>query len=150
MKRATAVWVSVGAIALSSFSNPAFADVTPSPAPTSQADSFKVLMAQYKKDREEFNMALRERSQKMRQINQAFDTAIKKARQDSKLAMQVALKPEQKSAIYSALKSVIAAAVITREEAIEALGEAPTPPTEPTRAPKGMYADKNGSEKKRR
>jgi hypothetical protein len=64
--------------------------------------------------------------------------------------MQVALKPEQKSAINSALKSVIAAAVIAREEAIEALGEAPTPPTEPTKPAKGMYADKNGSEKKRR
>jgi hypothetical protein len=150
MKRATAVWASAGAIALSSFSNTASADVTPSPAPTAQAESFKILMAQYKKDREEFNMALRERSQQMRQINQAFDTAIKKARHDSKLAMQVALKPEQKSAINSALKSVIAAAVIAREEAIEALGEAPTPPTEPTKPPKGMYADKNGSEKKRR
>jgi hypothetical protein len=107
-------------------------------------------MEQFKRDREEFNQALRERSQKMRLINQAFDSAIKKARQDSKLAMQVALKPEQKSAINSALKSVIAAAVITREEAIEELGEAPTPPTEPTKAPKGMHAEKNGSEKKRR
>jgi len=150
MKRATAVWASAGAIALSSFSNSAFADVTPSPAPTSQADSFKILMEQFKKDREEFNVALRERAQKMRLINQTFDTAIKKARQDSKLAMQVALKPEQKSAINSALKSVIAAAVIAREEAIEALGEAPIPPTEPTKAPKGMHSDKNGAEKKRR
>jgi len=150
MKRATAVRISVGAIALSSFSNPAFADVTPSPAPTSQVDSYKVLMEQFKLDREEFNVALRERSQKMRLINQAFDTAIKKARQDSKLAMQVALKPEQKSAINSALKSVIAAAVIAREEAIEELGEAPVPPTEPTKGAKGMHAEKNGSEKKRR
>jgi len=133
MKRATAVWASAGAIALSSFSNSAFADVTPSPAPTSQADSFKVLMEQFKRDREEFNVALRERFQKMRLINQTFDTAIRKARQDSKLAMQVALKPEQKSAINSALKSVIAAAVIAREEAIEAI-----------------HSDKNGSEKKRR
>jgi hypothetical protein len=149
MKRA-AVWVSAGAIALSSFSSPAFADVTPSPAPTSQADLYKVLMEQFKKDREEYSVALRERSQKMRIINQVFDTAIKKARQDSKLAMQVALKPEQKSAINSALKSVIAAAVIAREEAIEELGEAPVPPIEPTKAAKGMHAEKNGSEKKRR
>ena len=149
MKRAV-VWVSAGAIALSFFSSPAFADVTPSPAPTSQADLFKVLMEQFKKDREEYSVALRERSQKMRIINQVFDTAIKKARQDSKLAMQVALKPEQKSAINSALKSVIAAAVIAREEAIEELGEAPVPPIEPTKAAKGMHAEKNGSEKKRR
>lgn len=149
MKRA-AVWVSAGAIALSSSSSTAFADVTPSPAPTSQADLYKVFMEQFKKDREEYNVALRERSQKMRLINQAFDTAIKKARQDSKLAMQVALKPEQKSAINSALKSVIAAAVIAREEAIEELGEAPVPPIEPTKAAKGMHAEKNGSEKKRR
>ena len=105
---------------------------------------------QYKKDREQFNLALRERAQQMRIINQTFDGAIKKARQDSKLAMQVALKPEQKSAINSALKSVIAAAIISREEAIEALGEPPIPPTEPTKAPKGMHSDKNGAEKKRR
>ena len=150
MKRATAVWASAGAIALSSVSNSAFADVTPSPAPTSQADAYKISMEQFKRDREQFNQAIRERSQKKRIIDQAFDAAIKKARQESKLAMQVANKPEQKSAINSALKSVIAAAIIEREEAIEALGDAPIPPTQPAKPPKGLYSDRNGSEKKRR
>ena len=150
MKRATAMWLSVPAIALTSFANSASADVNPTPAPTTQAETYKTALEQYKKDREQFNLALRERAQQMRIINQTFDGAIKKARQDSKLAMQVALKPEQKSAINSALKSVIAAAIISREEAIEALGEPPIPPTEPTKAPRGMHSDKNGAEKKRR
>ena len=112
MKRATAMWLSVPAIALTSFANSASADVNPTPAPTTQAETYKTALEQYKKDREQFNLALRERAQQMRIINQTFDGAIKKARQDSKFAMQVALKPEQKSAINSALKSVIAAAII--------------------------------------
>jgi hypothetical protein len=150
MKRTTAAWASAGAIALTSLANPASADVTPTPAPTLQMDSYKVLMEQFKRDREQFNIAVRERAQKIRVINQAFDMSIKKARQDSKLAMQVALKPEQKSAINSALKSVIASAITAREEAIEALGEPPTPPIEPSKAQKGMHTEKNISEKKRR
>jgi uncharacterized membrane protein len=135
---------------LASFTYPASADVHPTPAPTSQMDLYKISMEQFKKDRELFNNAVRERNQKMRSINQTFDSAIRKARQDSKLAMQAALKPEQKSAINSNLKSVIAAAVIARESAIEALGEPPIQPTEPPRPPKNMYSEKSGAEKKRR
>jgi len=135
---------------LASFSYPASADVNPTPAPTSQMDLYKISMEQFKKERDLFNIAMRDRNQKMKNINLTFDTAIRKARQDSKIAMQSALKPEQKSAINSNLKSVIAAAVIARESAIEALGEPPIQPTEPPRPPKNIHSEKIGAEKKRR
>jgi hypothetical protein len=135
---------------LASFSYPASADVNPTPAPTSQMDLYKISMEQFKKERDLFNIAMRDRNQKMKNINLTFDTAIRKARQDSKLAMQSAFKPEQKSAINSNLKSVIAAAVIARESAIEALGEPPIQPTEPPRPPKNIHSEKIGAEKKRR
>jgi hypothetical protein len=150
MKQSAVARLTGAIILLAAFSSPASADVTPTPTPTSQMDLYKISMEQFKKERELFNIAVRERNQKLKSINQAFDSAIRKARQDSKLAMQSALKPEQKSAINSNLKSVIAAAVIARESAIEALGEPPIQPTEPPRPPKNMHSEKIGAEKKRR
>ncbi len=150
MKQSAVARLTCAIILLAAFSSPASADVTPTPTPTSQMDLYKISMEQFKKERELFNIAVRERNQKLKSINQAFDSAIRKARQDSKLAMQSALKPEQKSAINSNLKSVIAAAVIARESAIEALGEPPIQPTEPPRPPKNIHSEKIGAEKKRR
>jgi len=150
MKKSAVAKLSGAIILFSSFSSPASADVTPTPAPTSQLDLYKVSMEQFKKDRDQFNAAVRERNQRIKSINQAFDSAVRKARQDSKLAMQAALKPEQKSAINSNLKAVIAAAIIARESAIEALGEPPVQPTEPARPSKSFQGEKVGGEKKRR
>ena len=152
MKQSAVARLTGAIILLASLTYPASADVnpTPFPAPTSQMDLYKLSMEQFKKDRDLFNVAVRERNQKMKAIYQTFDAAIRKARQDSKVAMQAALKPEQKSAINSNLKSVIAAAVIAREDAIEALGEPPIAPTEPPRPPKNFNGEKNGAEKKRR
>ncbi len=150
MKQSAVARLTGAIFLLTVFSSPAYADVSPTPTPTSQMDLYKLSMEQFKKDRDQFNIAVRERNQKLKSINQAFDSAIRKARQDSKLAMQSALKPEQKSAINSNLKSVIAAAIIARESAIEALGEPPIQPTEPLRPPKNMHSEKNGAEKKRR
>ncbi len=150
MKQSAVAKFTGGIILLACLTYPASADVNPTPAPTSQMDLYKLSMEQFKKDRELFNIAVRERNQKMKAIYQTFDAAIRKARQDSKAAMQSALKPEQKSAINSNLKTVIAAAVIAREDAIEALGEPPIAPTEPPRPPKNFNGEKNGGEKKRR
>ena len=150
MKQSAVARLTGAIFLLAAFSSPASADVTPTSTPTSQMDLYKISMEQFKKERELFNIAVRERNQKLKSINQAFDSAIRKARQDSKLAMQSALKPEQKSAINSNLKSVIAAAVIARESAIEALGEPPIQPTEPPRPPKNIHSEKIGAEKKRR
>jgi hypothetical protein len=143
MRQSTVARFGTAVILLSSLSYSASADVTPTPMPLTQ-------MEQYKKDREIFKAAVRERNQKIQMINQIFDSAIKKARQDSKIAMQSAVKPDQKSAIYSNLKSVIASAVIERESAMEALGEAPTAPVEPTKMQRGFQNAKGGGEKNRR
>jgi hypothetical protein len=143
MRQSTVARFGTAVILLSSLSYSASADVTPTPMPLTQ-------MEQYKKDREIFKAAVRERNQKIQMINQIFNSAIKKARQDSKIAMQSAVKPDQKSAIYSNLKSVIASAVIERESAMEALGEAPTAPVEPTKMQRGSQNAKGGGEKNRR
>jgi hypothetical protein len=150
MKQSVVARLTGAIFLLAVFSSPASADVSPTPTPTSQMDLYKLSMEQFKKDRDQFNAAVRERNQRIKSINQAFDSAVRKARQDSKLAMQAALKPEQKSAINSNLKSVIAAAIIARESAIEALGEPPVQPTEPARPSKGFQGEKVGAEKKRR
>lgn len=150
MKRRAMAKLSGTIILLATFSYPATADVTPSPSPTSQMELYKLSMEQFKKDRGQFNAALRDRNQKIKSINQSFDAAVRKARQDAKLAMQAAVKPEQKSAVNSTLRSVIAAAIIARESAIEALGEPPVQPTEPARPVKSFQGEKNGAEKKRR
>lgn len=150
MKKSAVAKVGSALILISSFSYSASADVTPTPTPTSQLELYKLSMEQFKKERDQYNAEVRERNQKIKLINQAFNLAVRKAREDSKLAMQAALKPEQKSAINSNLKSVIAAAVIARESAIEALGEPPVAPTEPPRPPKNFQGEKVGAEKKRR
>ena len=122
---------------------------TPTPVPSTTLDPHKAAMEQFKKDRDAFNIAIKDRNQKIRVINQAFDQAIKKARQDSRTSMQVAAKPEQKSAISSNLRSAIAAAVIARENSLLALGEPPLPPVEPIRPAKNGPAMKDGGKKNR-
>jgi hypothetical protein len=107
-------------------------------------------MEQFKLDRDIYKAAVRERNQKIRNINQIFNSAVKKARLDSKIAMQSALKPDEKSSVNAILKSEITAAIIARENAIEALGEPPIPPVEPLRMQKGFQSTKNNNEKSRR
>ena len=93
MKQSVVARLTGAIFLLAAFSSPASADVTPTPTPTSQMDLYKISMEQFKKERELFNIAVRERNQKLKSINQAFDSGIRKARQDSKRAMQSALKP---------------------------------------------------------
>jgi hypothetical protein len=64
--------------------------------------------------------------------------------------MQSALKPDEKSSVNAILKSEITAAIIARENAIEALGEPPVAPIEPAKMQKGAHNVKNGNEKSRR
>lgn len=122
---------------------------TPTPVPSTAVDPYKAAMEQFKKDRDAFNLAMKDRNQKIRIINQAFDQAVKNARQDSRNSMQVAARPEQKSAISSNLRSAIAAAVIARENSLLALGEPPLPPVEPLRQPKNGPKMKDGGKKNR-
>jgi hypothetical protein len=112
----------------------ASADVTPSPAPT--FDSYKAAQEQYKKDRDAYFAALRDRESKMRSINAAFKNTVDKATTDARSAIVAATTPDQKNSINSTRRTAIAAAIVVRESAIAALGALPTPPVEPTKPPK--------------
>jgi hypothetical protein len=127
----------------------AIADPTPSPSPS--IDSFKAAQEQYKKDRDAYMMALRDRDMQMRAINTTFKGAADKSTADAKTAMSAATTPEQKNSITAARRTAVASAIVARESAIAALGPLPTPPVEPQRpakmSPQGASDQK---EKKKR
>ena len=152
MRKMRAAQISLLAVLFSSCTFVAHADSTPAPtpAPSTSIDVYKAAMEQFKRDSEAFAVAMRDRVQKIRVINQTFDISVKKARQDSRNAMQVAVKPEQKSAINTNLKSIITNAIIAREEALLELGEPPEPPTEPLRPAKSGPMMKDGGGRKNR
>ena len=130
--------------ALFSVSQSAHADMrTPNPVPSG-------VLEQFKKEMEVFNAAMREREEKIREINQIFNTAITKAAQDAKFAMQIAAKPEQKNSINSQKRIAVASAIISRENALIALGQPPLPPQDPVRLQKGMSKQRELKEKSRR
>lgn len=112
---------------------PSYADVSQSPLPSPTATTFKVLQEQYKKDREAFLQAVKNREQRMREINSAFKASVDKATYDAKTLMATATTPDQKNAISAQRRNAVAAAIVARESAVEALGPLPTPPAEPVR-----------------
>ena len=114
----------------------ASADSTPSPTPSPSIDSFRIAQEQYKKDRDLYISAIRDREIKMRLINSTFKSEVDKATADAKVAMAAATTPDQKNSINSNRRAAIAAAIVARESAIAALGALPTPPVEPVKPPK--------------
>lgn len=145
--RALALALSAALFSLNS--SAAFAEATPAPNPL--MDSFKAAQEQFKKDRDIFMAAMRDREMNMRDINSAFKSAVDKASTDAKSAMSNATTPEQKNSINTARRAAVAAAIVARESAISALGPMPTPPIEPVRpaksAPQGM-GDQKGKQKR--
>ena len=137
--------IALSAALFSSSSVSAFAAPTPSPSPS--MDPYKIAQEQYKKDRDEYMSALRDREMKMRVINSTFKSAIDKSTFDAKSAMAIATTPDQKNAITSARRAAVATAIISRESAIEALGALPLPPVQPQRpakmSPQGMSEQKD-------
>jgi len=134
----------VAIAALFSPSQSAHAEMrTPTPVPSS-------VLEQFKKEMEAFNAVMREREEKIREINQEFNSAINKAAQDARFAMQIAAKPEQKNSINSQKRIAVATAIISRENALIALGQPPLPPQDPLRMQKGMSKQKELKEKNRR
>lgn len=115
----------------------ASAEPTSSPSPTTSIDSFKAAQEHFRKDRDLYMAALRDREMKMRAINTTFKNAVDKAASDAKSAMALATTPDQKNSINSARRAAIAAAIVARESAIAALDPIPTPPVEPVKPPKG-------------
>ena len=133
-KKSSYLAVAITAALFSSNTYSASADVTPSPTPT--FDSFKAAQEQYKKDRDAFVAALRDRDMKMRSINATFKGSVDKATTDARAAMALATSPDQKNSINSTRRAAVAAAIVARESAIAALGPLPTPPVEPIKPPK--------------
>mgnify|MGYP006963602861 CR=1 FL=1 len=139
----------ISALVLTLFSlgiAPSHADVTPSPTPPPAATTFKALQEQYKKDREAFNQAVKNREQRIREINAAFKGSVDKATYEAKTLMSTATTPDQKNAISAQRRNAVAAAVIARESAVAALEPLPTPPIEPARPTK--YASPSMSDQK--
>lgn len=140
-------------LVFSVMSGSAYADVQPSPVPSTSAqlDAYKIALDQYKQERDIYMQTVRDREQQIRVINQTFNQAVNKASQDTRALMQAATGPEQKSAAKNAQRTAIANAITAHENAINALGQPPLPPIEPTRPPKNMPAIKdNGGGKNRR
>jgi hypothetical protein len=130
---------------------PAFAEITPSPTPSPTIDSYRSAQEQFKKDRETFALALRARDIKLREINMLFKITVDKATLDARQAIAAASTPEQKNLINANRRAAIAAAIVSRENAILALGPAPTPPAEPMKPGKGqsMGASESRGKQKR-
>jgi hypothetical protein len=144
MRRGVSTVAIVAIAALFSPSQSAHAEMrTPTPVPSGVLDQFK-------KEMEAFNAVMREREEKIREINQEFNSAINKAAQDARFAMQIAAKPEQKNSINSQKRIAVATAIISRENALIALGQPPLPPQDPLRMQKGMSKQKELKEKNRR
>lgn len=118
----------------------AYAEPTPAPTPTtgSTADPYKSAIEQFKRDRDAFATAMRDREIKMREINMTFKTAVDKANQDARNALAAATTPLQKTTITATRRNAIDAAINARDAAIAALGEMPVPPVEPMRPNKQM------------
>lgn len=125
------------------------AHADPTPAPTISVDPYKAAMEQFRKDRDNYMAAMRDRSAKMRDINTAFKTEVDKANLDARNALATANTPLQKSTIAAARRNAIDAAISARDTAIAALGDMPVPPTEPTRQPKPMAMSDSRDKQKR-
>lgn len=121
------------------------ASAEPSPSPST--DPKKIEQEKFKKEREIYLTAVREREISMREINFAFKIAIDKANFDARIAMWAATTPERKSAVASDRRSAVAAAIVMRDAAINDLGPIPVPPIS---LQKGMKSWQEGKGKGRR
>jgi hypothetical protein len=120
----------VALVALSLFT-PAASYADPTPAPTT--DIQRTPFEQFRIDREAFLEALKVRSQQIRAINIIFKESCDKASRDYKVAMSVARTPDQKNMAATVRKNAVSAAIVARDNAIEALGDEPLPPIEPAK-----------------
>ncbi len=130
-----------------SFASAANADPTPSPTASPTTDPIKIAIEQYKKEREIYQLAVREREISMREINFAFKIAVDKANSDARISLWAATTPERKSAAANARRTAVANAIILRDAAINELGPAPTPPVPPQKAMK-MWQEGKGKGKR--
>lgn len=118
-------------LAMGAFGTTAQADPLPTPSPSTTAEIFRALQEQYKRDRDQYLQAVRDRDNKMRMINLIFKNAVDKATADARIAMASATTPEQKNSISAARRNAITQAITLRDSLISGIGPMPTPPTKP-------------------
>ena len=88
-------------------------------------------------------MAVKIRSQQIKEINNTFKSACDKATKDYKFAMSLARTPDQKNLESSNRKYAISAAIVARDAAIVALGPEPIAPMEPIKSMKASSKNKS-------
>ena len=126
-------------LAMGALGSTAQADPLPTPSPSTTAEIYKALQEQYKRDRDQYLQAVRDRDLKMRMINLIFKNAVDKATADARIAMASATTPEQKNSISAARRNAITQAIILRDSMISGIGPMPTPPAKPDK----VALDKN-------
>ena len=118
------------AAALTLAALPAYADPTPSPSPTSTLSPIE----QYKFDLTKFQESVKSREAAVRAINRTFAQAVEKANKEYRTSIQNLKSADQKYQAKVALKVAIQSAADAYDQAIAALGPAPTPPAKPMAA----------------
>ena len=134
INRKAAIMAIASIFALSSITCAA-ADVTPSPTPTSTLSpmqQYAQALDQFKVDMKAYQVARTLREKQLLLILADFNSALRKASEDARMAGKSA-------ATKAALASARAAAAAARDQAVSLLGPepiAPTPPAKPTKAPR--------------
>ena len=134
---------SVAALALCAIISPNIAQAEPTPRAIPAPDSTRSPAEQYKFDRDQYLLAVKIRSQQIKEINNTFKSACDKATQDYKFAMSSARTPDQKNLASSNRKYAISAAIVARDAAIVALGPEPIAPMEPIKSMKASSKNKS-------
>jgi hypothetical protein len=124
MRRAIAATL---VIALSALAAPAYADVTPSPSPTSTlspAQQYEVDLEKYREDFKTYKTARAEYDRQLNAIAMEFIKALERAAREAKVAGKGA-------GTKANLAAARAQAASVRDQAVAALGLPPVPPTPP-------------------
>ena len=124
MRRAIAATL---VIALSALTTPAYADVTPSPSPTSTlspAQQYEVDLEKYREDFKTYKTARAEYDRQLNAIAMEFIKALERATRDAKVAGKGAGSKANLAAARAQAASI-------RDQAVAALGLPPVPPTPP-------------------
>ena len=129
MRRAIAATL---VIALSALTAPAYADVTPSPSPTSTlspAQQYEVDLEKYREDFKNYKTARAEYDRQLNAIAMEFIKALERAARGAKVAGKGA-------GSKANLAAARAQAAAVRDQAVAALGLPPVPPIPPQKPAK--------------
>ena len=116
--------------------NPAFADDDRTKSKPSAKMVFKNAKEKFKYELDAYKAAMDARKEAREDINEAFKSAIRKAKIDAEIALASATTAEQKLIVMNTLKNARTTAVAIRDAALAALGSLPTPPVEPKKPTK--------------